>query len=188
MVKGIFGTPKRYSFSRHLLPRFSRLNPQQFQQCFLDWIQSIHQITQGEVVAIDGKTLRRSYDTRADQGAIHMVSAWTTAKRLVLGQVKVEQESNEITAIPQLVKVLDLAGCIVTIDAMGCQKDIVKLLDAQEADYIITLKKNQKSLYERAEHLFKSAISSQFAGLIVSRYTSQFVSHGREEIRHYLML
>lgn len=117
-----------------------------------------------------------------------MVSAWTTANCLVLEQVKVEQKSNEITAIPQLVKVLDLAGCIVTIDAMGCQKDIVKLLDAQEADYIITLKKNQKSLYERAEHLFKSAISSQFAGLSVSRYTSQEVSHGREEIRHYLLL
>jgi predicted transposase YbfD/YdcC len=178
------GIPSHDTFSRV----FSRLNPQQFQQCFLDWIQSIHQITQGEVVAIDGKTLRRSYDTGADQGAIHMVSAWTTANRLVLEQVKVEQKSNEITAIPQLVKVLDLAGCIVTIDAMGCQKDIVKLLDAQEADYIITLKKNQKSLYERAEHLFKSAISSQFAGLSVSRYTSQEVSHGREEIRHYLLL
>ncbi len=178
------GIPSHDTFSRV----FARLNPQQFQQCFLDWIQSIYQITQGEVVAIDGKTLRHSYDTGANQGAIHMVSAWATANRLVLGQVKVDKKSNEITAIPQLLKVLDLAGCIVTIDAMGCQKEIVKLIDAQQADYIITLKKNQKSLYERVENLFKSAIASQFSDLSVSRYTSREVSHGREEIRHYLML
>ncbi|HEY9300265.1 MAG TPA: ISAs1 family transposase [Phormidium sp.] len=178
------GIPSHDTFARV----FARINPQQFQACFLNWIQSISQITQGEVVAIDGKTLRRSYDTAADLGAIHMVSAWATVNRLVLGQVKVDKKSNEITTIPELLKVLDLAGCIVTIDAMGCQKDIVKLLAEQEADYVITLKKNQKSLYTRVEQLFKSARESQFYGWTVGSYGEREVSHGREEIRHYLML
>lgn len=178
------GIPSHDTFARV----FARINPQQFQECFLGWIQSISQITQGEVVAIDGKTLRHSYDKKADLAAIHMVSAWATANRLVLGQVKVDNKSNEITAIPELIKVLDLAGCIVTIDAMGCQKDIVNLIVEQEADYIITLKKNQKSLYIQVEQLFKEAIRSQFAGLTASSYVSREISHGREEIRHYLML
>lgn len=178
------GIPSHDTFARV----FARINPQQFQECFLGWIQSISQITQGEVVAIDGKTLRHSYDKGADLAAIHMVSAWATANRLVLGQVKVDKKSNEITAIPELLKVLDLAGCIVTIDAMGCQKDIIKLIVEQEADYIITLKKNQKSLYTQVEQLFKEAIRRQFAGLTASSYVSREISHGREEIRHYLML
>ncbi|MEW5856307.1 MAG: ISAs1 family transposase [Cyanobacteriota bacterium] len=178
------GIPSHDTFSRV----FARINPQQFQECFLNWIRSISQMTQGEVVAIDGKTLRHSYDKGADLGAIHMVSAWATTNHLVLGQVKVDKKSNEITAIPELLKVLDLAGCIVTIDAMGCQKDIVKRIAEQEANYVITLKKNQKSLYRRVEQLFKSAIESQFDGWTVRSYGEREVSHGREEIRRYLML
>ncbi len=111
------------------LPEFLLLlNPQQFQQCFLNWIKAIKKITDGEVIAIDGKTLRHSYAQGAEQGAIHMVSAWATENRLALGQLKVDKKSNEITAIPELLKVLELSGCIVTIDAMGCQKEIVKLV------------------------------------------------------------
>ena len=109
------GIPSHDTFAR----LFARLNPQQFQQCFLNWIKAINKTTSGEVIAIDGKTLRHSYDKGAEQGAIHMVSAWATENRLVLGQLKVDKKSNEITAIPELLKVLELSGCIVTIDAMG---------------------------------------------------------------------
>jgi predicted transposase YbfD/YdcC len=178
------GIPSHDTFSRV----FARLNPEQFQQCFLNWIKSISNITSGEVVAIDGKTLRHSYDKQSDKGAIHMVSAWATTNRLVLGQVKVDEKSNEITAIPQLLKVLELSGCIVTIDAMGCQKEIVKLIGAQGGDYVITLKKNQGSLYEHVEKLFKEAIKNRFKGFTHSCYQTQEHGHGREEIRHYLML
>ena len=138
------GIPSHDTFSRTRLPRFPRLremsvrvfariNPKEFQQCFLKWIESISQLTQGEIIAIsplasrftiDGKTLRHSYDKSAGTSAIHMVSAWATGNRLTLGQVKVNQKSNEITAIPELLKVLCLTGCVVTIDAMGCQKEI----------------------------------------------------------------
>lgn len=117
-----------------------------------------------------------------------MVSAWATAQRLVLGQVKVDEKSNEITAIPELLKVLSLQGCIVTIDAMGCQKEIVKLISEREADYIITLKKNQGNLYKDVEQLFKEAIRTGFEGFEYSTYKTQEHAHGREEIRHYLML
>lgn len=108
--------------------------------------------------------------------------------RLVLGQVKVDKKSNEITAIPELIKVLELSGCIVTIDAMGCQKEIVKLIAEQDADYVITLKKNQGSLYKNVEKLFKEAIRTDFQGFEHSTYHTREQVHGREEIRHYLML
>lgn len=136
------GVPSHDTFARV----FARLNPEEFQQSFLSWIKSISNVTEGEVIAIDGKTLRHSYDNAQAQGAIQMVSAWATTNRLVLGQVMVDKKSNEITAIPELLKVLSLQGCIVTIDAIGCQKEIVKLIAGQEADYVITLKRT-KALY-----------------------------------------
>ncbi len=178
------GIPSHDTFARV----FGRLNPQQFQQCFLDWIKAINKTTEGEVIAIDGKALRHSYDKGADKKAIHMVSAWATENRLVLGQVKVDKKSNEITAIPELIKLLELSGCLVTIDAMGCQKEIVKLITEQTADYIITLKKNQGSLYKNVEQLFKSAISTRFQGIEHSEYQTREQAHGREELRYYLML
>ena len=116
------------------------------------------------------------------------MSAWATTQRLVLGQVKVDKKSNEITAIPALLKVLELNGCIVTIDAMGCQKSIVKSIAEQGGDYVITLKKNQPSLHEQVEALFKQAIKQRFAGFTHTAYSTKENSHGREEIRHYLML
>ena len=178
------GIPSHDTFSRV----FSRLNPQQFQQGFLNWTKSINKMTSGEVIAIDGKSLRHSYDKGAELGAIHMVSAWATENRLVLGQVKVDKKSNEITAIPELLKVLELCDCIVSIDAMGCQKEIVKLITEQDADYIITLKKNQGSLYKNVEELFKSVIRTGFLGIEHSAFPTREQAHGREEIRHYLML
>ncbi|MGV0108221.1 ISAs1 family transposase [Nostoc sp. DSM 114160] len=138
------GIPSHDTFARV----FALLDPQQFQECFLNWMKSIQKITVGEVVAIDGKTLCGSYDKSSNKSAIQMVSAWATSNKLVLGQVKVDSESNEIAAIPELLKVLELSGCIVTIDAIGCQKEIVKLITEQSADYVITLKKNQGNLYE----------------------------------------
>ena len=168
---------------------FSRLKPEQFQKCFLSWIQSISCFNPGEVIAIDGKTLRHSYDRGGNKKAIHMVSAWATSQRLVLGQVKVDKKSNEITAIPALLKVLELNGSIITIDAMGCQRSIVKSIVEQKGDYVITLKKNQPSLYARVEELFKKAIIQGFSGFTHTAYsTNKESNHGRSEIRHHLML
>jgi predicted transposase YbfD/YdcC len=178
------GIPSHDTFARV----FARINPEQFQQSFLSWIKSISNVTQGEVIAIDGKTLHHSYDRAKDKIAISMVSAWATANRLVLGQVKVDEKSNEITAIPKLLKVLSLRGCIVTIDAIGCQKEIVKLIAGQEADYVITLKKNQGSLYKRVEALFSEALRSKYQGFTHSSNRGSQESHGREETRYCVML
>nr|WP_225226282.1 ISAs1 family transposase [Komarekiella delphini-convector] len=178
------GIPSHDTFARV----FALVNPQQFQECFLSWMKSIQKITIGEVVAIDGKTLRGSYNKSSDQSAIQMVSAWATTNKLVLGQVKVDSQSNEITAIPELLKVLELAGCIVTIDAIGCQKEIVKLITQQSADYVITLKKNQGNLYESVEELFKTGISTGFEGIKHSTYNTEETGHSRHEIRNYVML
>ena len=178
------GIPSHDTFARV----FAQINPQQFQSCFLDWMKSIQKITSGEVVAIDGKTLRGSYDKSNDQSAIQMVSAWATTNKLVLGQVKVDEKSNEITAIPELLKVLELSGCLVTIYAIGCQKEIVKIITQQNGDYVITLKKNQGHLYDEVEKLFQSGISTGFQGIQHSTYKTEEFGHGRHEIRHYLML
>ncbi|MBD6620178.1 ISAs1 family transposase [Komarekiella sp. 'clone 1'] len=178
------GIPSHDTFARV----FAQLNPQQFQKCFLNWMKSTYKITEGEVIAIDGKTLCGSYDKGSDQSAIQIVSAWATANKLVLGQIKVDDKSNEITAIPELIKVLELSGCIVTIDAIGCQKEIVKLIASKEADYIITLKQNQGNLYNEVEQLFKQGISNNFEGFEHSTYATQSESHSRKNLHHYLML
>jgi predicted transposase YbfD/YdcC len=178
------GIPSHDTFARV----FAIIEPQQFQNSFLNWIKSINKITEGEVIAIDGKTLRHSYDKGKDKGAIHMVSAWATNNRLVLGQCKVEEKSNEITAIPELIKVLDIAGCLVTIDAMGCQKEIVKAIVEKSGEYIISLKKNQSKLHNNVEEIFKTAIAKGFEGFKHSEFHTNEDKHGREEIRHYLML
>lgn len=178
------GIPSHDTFARV----FARVNPQQFQECFLNWVKSINRITDGEIVAIDGKSLRHSYDSKSEKAAIQMVSAWATSQKLVLGQIKVDSKSNEITAIPELLKVLDLNGCIVTIDAMGCQREIVKLIKDRGGDYVITLKKNQGSLYSRVEDLFKQAVLSKYQGFEHNVYQEREVGHGRKEIRHYTTL
>lgn len=167
---------------------FARLEPEEFQLSFLNWIKSISNIMKGEVIAIDGKNLRHSYDASFDKAAIYMVSAWATQNRLVLGQVKVDDKSNEITAIPELLKVLSLNGCIVTIDAMGCQREIVKQIREGGGDYVITLKKNQGGLYERVEALFQSALTQQYKGFTFSSTRPLEQGHGREETRYCMML
>jgi predicted transposase YbfD/YdcC len=178
------GIPSHDTFARV----FAQLDPEQFQECFLNWIKSISQKIDGQIVAVDGKKLRRSYDKAGNKGAIHMVSAWATTQRLVLGQRQVDSKSNEITAIPELIKVLELSGCLVTIDAMGCQREIVKLIVEQKANYVITVKQNQTTLYQKVEGIFKQAIRTGFSGFQSSCYHSKEFSHGREETRYYLML
>lgn len=140
---------------------FAKLNPVEFKQCFIKWVEDIRSLTDGELIAIDGKTLRRSHNRRAGKGAIHLVSAWAVGNRLTLGQVKVDGKSNEITAIPELLRLLDLRGCIVTIDAMGTQKEIAQLICEQQADYVLALKENQPNLYAEVEGIFETECAAQ---------------------------
>jgi predicted transposase YbfD/YdcC len=191
----LFGKAKQTWFAQFLdLPHgipshdtfwrvFARLDPDQFQQCFVDWISAVSTVTEGQVVAIDGKTLRRSHDRRLGKQAISMVSAWATANRLVLGQVKVAEKSNEITAIPKLLRVLEIAGCIVTIDALGCQKEIAEAIIERHADYVLALKENHGQLYEDVVKLFDDLEDSQCRAYPASQARTVNKGHGRIEIR-----
>jgi predicted transposase YbfD/YdcC len=133
---------------------FTRLSPTRFQECFQEWIQAIATRTGGQVISVDGKPLRRSYDRRDNKAALHMVSAWASANRLILGQLKTEEKSNEITAIPKLLRILALEGCIVTIDAMGCQTAIATQIIEQGADYVLALKGNQGTVHDKVVEFF----------------------------------
>jgi predicted transposase YbfD/YdcC len=163
----------------------AQIDPQQFQTCFMRWIQDICHLLPGEVVPIDGKTLRRSFDTELDQGPIHIVSAWATTNRLVLGQIKVDEKSNEITAIPELIDALDLTDCVVTIDAMGCQKQIASRIRAKGAHYILALKKNQGTLYADVHDLFHQLRTDESPDETLDVYEMTDQGHGRQEIRRY---
>jgi predicted transposase YbfD/YdcC len=162
---------------------FARLNPEQFQQCFLEWVRSLVRLSEGEVIAIDGKTLRQSYDSADGKGAIHMVSAWATENRIVLGQCKVNEKSNEITAIPRLLRLLEVKDCIVTIDAMGTQTAIAQLIVQREGDYVLALKDNQGNLFEDVQQIFAQAQASGFAGIEHDFDQTVDKGHGRIEIR-----
>jgi len=133
---------------------FSRLSPTRFQECFQEWIQAIATRSAGQVISVDGKTLRRSYDRGDNKAALHMVSAWASANRLVLGQLKTEEKSNEITAIPELLRILALEGCIVTIAAMGCQSAIATQIIEQGGDYVLALKGNQGTIHDKVVEFF----------------------------------
>jgi len=173
------GIPSHDTFTRV----FARLDPEQFQACFLRWIAAVSEVMSGQVIAIDGKVLRRSQDRRNDKAAIDMVSAWATANRLVLGQVKVAEKSNEITAIPQLLEALEISGCIVTIDAMGCHPNIVEKVVDRGADYVLGLKENQGHLYEDTERLFSDLEDSQYTAYRFEYEKTVDKGHGRIEIR-----
>jgi predicted transposase YbfD/YdcC len=192
-----FGKAKREWFQRFLeLPHgipshdtfgrvFALLAPEQLQAGFLSWIQAVAQVTDGQVVAIDGKTLRRSYDRRSARAAIHMVSAWATHNRVVLGQLKTEEKSNEITAIPELLKMLDVQGCIVTIDAMGCQKAIARQIVEQGADYVLAVKPNQGHFYAAVAQWFQTMDTTVSEESSLSYYETEEQQHGRVEIRRH---
>lgn len=161
----------------------ARLPRRAFQECFVAWTQSVAQLSAGEVVAIDGKSLRRSHDRRNGCQAIHMVSAFASANRLSLGQIATEAKSNEITAIPELLKLLQLKGCIVSIDAMGCQRAIAEAIVAQGADYVLAVKDNQPELHEALVDYFTTARASDFRDVPVSTWEETDAGHGRCEVR-----
>lgn len=173
------GIPSHDTFARV----FARLDPEAMQQCFLGWIRAISALSAGEVIAIDGKKVRHSYDTVNGKGAIHMVSAWASENRLVLGQQKVNEKSNEITAIPLLLEVLAIEGCIVTIDAMGTQKEIATTIIERGADYVLALKGNQGGLFEDVQWLFEQAQAVQFQDVAHDFVQTIDKGHGRIEIR-----
>lgn len=134
---------------------FSMIDYEQFSNCFVEWISSISKLSSGEVVAIDGKRLRGSYDDNCDKKAVHMVSAFATANGLCIGQEACGEKSNEITAIPKLLELLAIKGCTVTIDAMGCQTEIANAIIEKKANYILAVKENQKELYEQVKKMFE---------------------------------
>src|SRR2546422_3442164 len=167
------------------LPRvFARLDPKQFEASFVQWVQGISKTIQG-VVAIDGKTLRRSHDRAAGKKALHLVSAWAVENRLVLAQLATEEKSNEITAIPLLLQQLALEGCIVTIDAMGTQTKIAQQIIEQEGDYALALKENHGNLYEEVKATFALAEQEAFAHVKAQSERCVEKGHGRLEIREY---
>lgn len=190
-----FGHAKRKWFRRFLaLPHgipshdtfgrvFAALDPEAFKAAFLAWVQTVAALLPGDVIAIDGKTLRQTFDTASDKAAIHMVSAWATAQGLCLGQVKTDAKSNEITAIPKLLDVLALAGRVVTIDAMGCQTAIARAIHAKGGDYVLSLKGNQTRLHDDIRTFFADAEAHAFAGTPHTTAETVDGDHGRIEVR-----
>jgi predicted transposase YbfD/YdcC len=178
------GIPSHDTFNRV----FSALDPGQFRACFTRWMQKVAGVLPAQVVALDGKTVRRSHDRGHGKEPIQMVSAWATENRLVLAQVKVEDKSNEITALPELLKCLAVAGCIVTIDAIGCQREIAQQIVEQGADYVLALKANQGTLHQEAVDTFQQAKEEGFAAVRHDYYESANKGHGRqEERRHWVV-
>jgi predicted transposase YbfD/YdcC len=155
------GMPRHDTLRRVL----AQLDADELTRCFLAWTEALREVAGGEVVSIEGKTLRRSFDRSPSTATIQMVSAWASAHRLVLGHVKVEEKSNEITAMPKLLARLELTGAVVTIDAMGCQKAIAQTLMAQGADYVLALTKNHQQLYADMTLFLDDAQASGFAGV-----------------------
>ena len=165
---------------------FARLDPEKFRSCFADWTASLAQAVAGRVIAIDGKTLRRAHDK--NQKPLHLVSAFATENRLVLSQQAVADKSNEITAIPELLRMLDVKKAIVTIDAMGCQKEIATQIKEQGADYVLALKENQPTLHADVRDLFEKGLQTDFAGRKHQEIQIQSEGHGRKETRTYTMI
>ena len=178
------GIPSHDTFGRV----FARLAPQQFQAAFGAWVATVASLTAGQVVAVDGKLARGSYDTHHGHAARRMISAWATHNRLVLGQRRVEADSNEIEAVPELLKLLALKGCLVTLDAMGCQTEIAQTIVDQGADYILAVKDNQPTLAADLTDLFERRSTSDWATWQTDYHRSVSKGHGRLEIREVWMV
>jgi predicted transposase YbfD/YdcC len=173
------GIPSHDTFRR----LFERLDPEEFQRGSLGWIEAPHEATERQVIAIDGKTLRRSFDRAKGKSALHLVHAWATANHLLLGQVAVDEKSNEITAIPKLLKMLGISGAIVTIDAMGCQKEIARTIRGREADYALALKANHERLFEQVVAFWDRACARLMKGPDIRYHREWSQGHGRDEAR-----
>jgi predicted transposase YbfD/YdcC len=194
-----YGRTKRKWFSKFLdlsngIPSHDRFNaifaalkPAEFEKCLLSWIAALHAITGGQIIAIDGKTLRRSFDAASSKAAIHMVSAWATANHISLGQTVVDAKSNEITAIPKLLEMLEIKGALVTIDAMGCQTAIAEKIVEAGGDYCLAVKDNQPTLCQGIADFFSDHLEDDFARTTVRHYETQGRAHGREEHRDYYL-
>jgi predicted transposase YbfD/YdcC len=178
------GIPSHDTFER----LFARLDPQAFQRCFLAWVQSWQEAVGGPHFAIDGKTLRGSAGRTAGLGPLQVVNVWAAKSRLTLGQVAVAEGSNEITAIPKLLELLELHGALVTIDAAGCQKEIARQIVAAGGDYILTVKGNQGHLLEDVQQCIIDADEADFAGIDCEEYETEERGHGRQEKRSYLII
>ena len=178
------GIPSHDTFGRV----FSLINPNKFESCFCDWINSLEIDKEREIIAVDGKTLRGSGNRRKNKKAIHLVSAWAVNNRLMLAQVKTEERSNEIEAIPRLLNMLDIRNSIVTIDAMGCQKSIAQQIIDQKADYVLSLKGNQASLCQDIESIFALGEARQFKKMLNTRKVEKVHDHGRTETRRYTLI
>ena len=173
------GIPSHDTFGRV----FARLDPEQLQRCLVSWSAALRQASGGKLVALDGKTLRRSHDHARGKNALHMISAWSVDSHLVLGQQKVAGHSNEITAIPALLEMLSVEGCTVTIDAMGTQKAIAEQVQEGGGDYVFALKANQGALYEAVVDSFEQAERTHFDGVAHDRVETVNGGHGRIETR-----
>jgi predicted transposase YbfD/YdcC len=192
-----FGRKKRQWLAKFLdlsagIPSHDRFNailaaikPAEFEKCLLGWIMALHEVTEGQIIAIDGKTLRRSFDAASSKAAIHMVSAWATANHITLGQVVTDAKSNEITAIPKLLETLEITGALVTIDAMGCQVEIAQGILDREADYCLAAKLNQPTLFAGIESHFANHLEDDFVRTKVRRHETREKGHGRVEQRYY---
>ena len=178
------GVPSDDTFARVL----ARLDPGAFERCLLSWIRAVQEVTENRLIAIDGKTLRGSHDRGPGKAALHLVSAWATANHFTLGQVAVDGKSNEITAIPQLLDLLDLSGAIVTIDAMGCQKGIARQIREGGGHYVLAVKSNQERLLEDIQACFAAELDKADGEGNYSSHESVEQGHGRRESRHYLTI
>lgn len=174
------GIPSHDTFGRV----FARIDPEAFEACFLTWVQAVFEVKTGQVVAVDGKWSRASYDRTEGKAALQMVSAWATESQLVLGQRQVNPTSNEISAIPVLLALLELEGCIVTIDAIGCQKAIATQLVEQGADYILAVKGNQPALFQEMQDLFAYADEIAYHPVVADACLTLSKHHGRFEKRY----
>jgi predicted transposase YbfD/YdcC len=162
----------------------ARLDRAAFEKCLLGWIRAVQEVTENRLIAIDGKALRGSYDRGDGEAAIHKVSAWAAGNKLSLGQV-VGEKSNEITATPELIRVPELSGAVVTIDAMGCQKEVADLVREGDADYVLAVKQDQPALHERVEEVVGAGLEQDTAAVDMHRTVE--AGHGRRETRTYVI-
>jgi predicted transposase YbfD/YdcC len=186
---------RRFLGLRHGIPShdtlervFDRINPRVFATCFCSWVQALSEALGAAHIAIDGKTLRRSFDRSSGLGPLHLVNAWATKQNLALGQMAVDGKSNEITAIPKLLEVLDIKGALVTLDAMGCQKEIARKIVAGGGDYVLTVKQNQERLMEDIQATVEQALEGELPPAMVQEHATNERGHGREEERSCVVI
>lgn len=178
------GIPSHDTFARV----FSLIDSEKFEACFYKWIESLQIDVNNEIISIDGKTLRGSHNRKKGQKALHLVSAWASNNKILLGQVRTEEKSNEITAIPELLEMINVKGSVVTIDAMGCQKEIAKNIVDAGADYVLSLKENQLTLFQDTDAIFAQGEQNKYKKMRHKQKLEKVNDHGRIEKRRYTLI